>query len=140
MECGPDASATKAMIRAAIQAEEGWKGATLSGGWKSTLDDVVVQPSTPDADRDREGIQREQSLWEVNKKSDFQQKEKVMREHANRYNSQNPIKTTPPPLPACCNKIGQHPLERAYRKPTGTCFGGQMAFSRNGRCQDEKMA
>jgi len=52
----------------------------------------------PAADWDREGLQKEQTLWEVNKKSVFLQKEKVMREHASRYNkNQNPVKTTPLP-------------------------------------------
>lgn len=76
--------------------QRGTRGATLLGGWKSTIDDVVVQPSMPNADTDREGIQREKSLSKDNKKIDFQQKEKVSREHASRYNkAQNPVKTNP---------------------------------------------
>jgi len=86
MDCGSDASDTEAMILAEIQAEKEWGDATLSGGWKSTLDDVVIKPSMPVADGDREGLQRKQPFREVNRKSVSQQKDKVMREYTSHYN------------------------------------------------------
>lgn len=55
MDGGSDASATKALIRATMVAERAWENATLSGGWQSTLDDVVVKPSLHGADREKEG-------------------------------------------------------------------------------------
>jgi len=79
MEGGSDVSVTEAMIQVSIQDEKEWGAATLSEGWKSTLDDMVIQSSMPDTDKDRD------------------QSQKVLHEHANRYNKAwNPVKTTPP--------------------------------------------
>lgn len=62
MDGGSDASATEAMVQATILAEKAWEGTTLSGGWKSTLDDVVVKHSLYGADRERKGFKESSHL------------------------------------------------------------------------------
>lgn len=68
MDGGSDASATEAMVTVAILTEKDWGNATLAGGWQSTLADLVVNPMTYDADREKVRDRRELPLWESNRK------------------------------------------------------------------------
>lgn len=55
MHGGSDASAMEALIQVTLMAERAWENATLSGGWQSTLDYVVVKPSLHGVDREKDG-------------------------------------------------------------------------------------
>lgn len=96
MDGGSDASAMEAMVQAAIQGEKEWGDAMLSSGWQSTLDAVVVKTLMYDAIKEREGLQREWISRKVSRKGVWFQKEKILSEHASRYNkARNPVKTIP---------------------------------------------
>lgn len=85
-----DVDATEALIQATLEADQVRKNATKSGSWQSTLDELLVIPTSNNADK----IKNHPSSLKDNNAV----VQKFPHPLPNRYNrSKNPIKTTAPP-------------------------------------------
>lgn len=94
MEGTSDAIATEDLNKATEEVERAWGEASLEGDWKTTLNDLVVKPST-----------QNDFLRKTNpssqKKAEATQEDWRFKGIFFCYNkARNPVKTTPPPPPA----------------------------------------